>query len=263
MPGTDHERALFNTLRSIGMNGVAKVASPDETEVVEDVAHDEAKGGSSGPSLVLGRVTSKNFFRHPDAHPIVLDMALIRKYGPEWLDWEPETLEYAIPHDFGTQPASAVNLGKLNACKALHLMDSFWERWEVFGWCTMGLNGIFPDPQVMQVPTVPQVLIAADIANRIREDVAWSDEVKSYLGAVFKFDGVIVPIPPLEFVPTVGTDVDVAAIDRQWDSVRASGHAPNGATVVDEQLRRMLFAHQMLEESRTRLREQMELLPHV
>lgn len=262
MPGPDHERTLFETLRSIGMNGVAKIASPDETEIVEDVGHDVEKP-VEGSSLPSGRVTADNLFRHPDAHPIVLDLVMIRKYGPEWLDWEPESLEHIIPHDFGVQPASAVNLGKLNACKALHLVDSFWERWEVFAWCTMGLNGVFPDIQIMQVPTYAQALVAADIANRIREDVAWSEEMKLYLQAVMKFDGVLMPIPPLEFVTPAATESEVVAIDKQWDAVRASDHAPGGGTVVDEQLRRMLGANQFLEESRTRLRQQMELVPHV
>jgi hypothetical protein len=262
MPGTDHERALFDTLRNIGRHEVAKTASPDETEVVEDVGHDEAKP-VEGAAPLAGRVTADNLFRHPDTHPIVLDLVMIRRYGPEWLDWEAETIEHVIPHDFGVQPASAVNLGKLNACKALHLVDSFWERWEVFAWCTMGFNGIFPDPQTMQVPTVAQALVAADIANRIREDVAWSDELKLYLQAVYKFGGMLVPTPPLEFVPPVGTHTEVEAIDKQWDHVRAGGIVRNGGTVVDEQLRRMFEANQYLEESRSRLGQQMELIPHV
>lgn len=262
MPGTDHERALFDTLRNIGRE-VAKVASSDETEVVEDVDHDVEKASTTGPSPLLGKVTFDNIFRHPDAHPIVLDLIMLRKYGPEWLDWEAETIEYVIPHDFGVQPASGVNLGKLNACKALHLVDSFWERWEVFAWCTMGLNGMFPDIQVMQVPTVAQCLVAADIANRIREDVSWSEEMKLYLQTVFKFEGTFVPQPPLEFVPVIAPAHDVEEIDKRWDSVRAGGRAPGGETVVDEQLRRMLTQYQYLEESRARLRQQMELVPHV
>jgi hypothetical protein len=259
MPGTDHERVLFDTLRGIGTNGATKVAAPDETAVVEDVEHDQEKTHDGGPSP-LGLVTAANLFRHPEAHPIALDMVLIRKYGSDWLDWEPETLEVAIPHDFGTASISDVNLQKINACKALHLVDSFWERWEVFGWCTMGLNGIFPDIQIMQVPTVAQCAVSVDIANRIREDVAWSDEVQQYLVAVFKHDNILVPMAPLEFVPLDGLHV---AIDREWDAVRASGRAPKGDTLADEQLRRMLEVNRFLEESRTRLRQQMELVPHV
>ena len=185
---------------------------------------------------------------------------MLRRYGPDWLGWEAETLRARIPEDFKTQTVSELNISKLQACRALHLVDSFWQRWEVFIACLMPLNGEFPNFRVMPVPTVAQCLVAVDAANRIREDVAWSDEMKAYLAAVYQHDDIFLPLPPTDFVQLeVPDSIDAKKLAEQWAVVRASNKAPSGDTVMDEQLRRLLGANTFLEESRTRLRQQMEL----
>ena len=216
-------------------------------------------------------VNINNLFRHPDAHPLVLDLMMVRQYGADWLEWDPETLEVAIAHDFSHVDSktrgtvSDINLGKINACKTLHLVDSFWERWEVFTWCAMPFNGLFPDFVRQQVPTVGQVLVAVDIANRIREDSAWSTEVIAFIRTVYQHDGMLVPLAPADFFTIDPADLgdEVHEIDLKWPEVRASGKDPVGDTMVAEQLRRMLHVHKYLEESRDRFRKQMELVPHV
>ncbi len=206
-------------------------------------------------------VTRQNIWRHPDAHPVVLDYLLLQKYGTDWMNWEPETIEAQVPKDFNTQTLSDLNLSKIQACKTLHFVDSFWHRWEVFIWCTMPFNGIFPDFQHMQVPTVAQCAVAVDIANRLRDDVEFSLEVKTYLEQVHRHDGVLVPTPPLDFIdpPEHGVEVNIPDIKKRWAEVRASGSTPSADTMENEQLRRMLLVHTFLEESRTRLRQQLRL----
>jgi len=136
----DYESAFLDALESIGAERQPPPAG--EKEVVAEAP----------PAAV----TAKNIWHHPDAHPIALDMFMLRQYGPEWLRWEPETLQHVVPEDFKTSALSDMNLAKLQACKTLYLVDSFWERWEVFVVCLMPFNGVFPDFQVMQVPTVAQ-----------------------------------------------------------------------------------------------------------
>lgn len=214
--------------------------------------------------VASGAVTLSNMWRHPDAHPIVLSVALLQKYGSDWLLWEPETLRSIVPGDFGTQSLSDINLTKVQAMRTLHLVDTFWLQWEVFGWCTVSLNGVFPDFGTMQVPTVAQCMVAVDIANRVREDVSWSDELRGYLSAVHLHDDVLCPQSPLDFVKvdTEGFPVDIKKVEERWPSVRTSGRAPTEETIEAEQLRRMLIVHDYLEESRARLERQLRLLSH-
>lgn len=202
-------------------------------------------------------LTLANVFRHPDAHPLTLDLVLLKHYGPQVLDWSYETLELIIPRDFKTT-VSSVNMQKISACKALHMVDTFWQRWEVFGWVTAGLMGKFPDPDVVQAFTTAECMVAVDIANRIQTDIEFSEEVRLYLAETLRHDGLLVPLPPLDFVhiDTSEYPIDVAEVRDRWLKMPKTSDGPTANTVEDEQLRRMLVADKYLEESRTRRRVQ-------
>ena len=239
------------------------VTDPETTQEIEVTDHDE--GTASGEAVPqLGGVTKANIFRHPDAHPIVLDFLLLQKYEISWLEWDPEVLYLAIPRDFGSELSTA-NYQKINAIKSLHLVDAYWERWEVFLWCTMGLNGIAPNLNIMQVPTVAQVLVGMDIANRVRDDVEWTQEIRSFILAVYEHDGILFSIPPADIVVPATQDllVDAKEIGEKWPHVRATNRAPSDESIVSEQLRRLLVASSYLEDSRERLRHQLRLISHV
>lgn len=251
---TNHETAFIEALRKLG------ASTPDPTLVEETLSKDHEVGTSHVAEP--GKVTLANIWGHPDAHPIVLDLLLIRKYGPEWLLLEPETLQALIPEDFGGKSLSDLNLSKLQACKTVHAVRTFWERWEVFTWCTMSFNGEFPDFEIMQVPTVAQAMVAVDCANRIRTDVPWNDEMKAYLSMLCQHEGLLVPIPPIDFVKVEGDfGVDVARVRARWPDVRSSSPV-SGDTPEDEQLRRMQTANDFLEESRSRLNAQLAMVSH-
>lgn len=254
---TEHESAFRNALSKLS------APAPDPTIVEETISKDHEQGTTSAPDP--GGVTVGNIWRHPDAHPITLDLMLIKKYGPEWLLLEPETLQEIVPQDFKTQALSDLNLSKLQACKTLHATEGFWERWEVFTWCTMPFNGEFPDFEVMQVPTIAQALVAVDCAHRIRDDVKWSLEVEKYLEQLHLHEGILLPIAPLDFVKvdTSAIDVNMDDVRRRWPAIRGDARAPAGDTTEDEQLRRLLQVYEFLEESRDRLRIQLAMVAHV
>lgn len=233
----------------------------DVDQVLADaVEREQAHSSGRAPSTV----TARNVFHHPDAHPLVLDLLLLRRYGADFLSWEASTLEHVVPRDFGVSSISHVNMGKIEACRVLHAVESPWRQWEVFGWVVMALNGIPPDFQVLQAPTAAQTAIAVDTFARVRTDVAWSEEVRLYVGAACAHDGVFVPPAPLDtFAVPASEDVDAPALYARWPAVRAAGKIPEGDSLEDEQLRRTLRVHDYVEESRGRLRSQLEVLRHV
>jgi hypothetical protein len=247
------EARFVRALRSVGLSANEE----DPTEIVETVEpHQEIEKKAAEPRAA----TPINLFQHPDAHPIALDLALLRRYGPLWLTWEPETLELRVPVDFHTQSLSSLNLDKLMAVKTLHLGDEFWKRWEIFSACTNPLNDVFAEFEVMQVPTYAEVIVAADIARQIRTDVTWSEELETYIRTVMEHDGVLVGIEPLEKIRPFTSGLNSGLIEEAWPAVRQTGCAPAGDTAEDEQLRRMLTVEQYLEQNRQRLREQLPLV---
>lgn len=216
----------------------------------------------AAPASKQLKIHRSNYFSHPDANAIVLDLALLQKYGPEWLEWEIETVQYRVKHDFA-QSISSLNLHKLQAVRSLHLVSTYWQEWHVFTWVTMALNAVPPDFSVMQVPTVAQAMISVDMAKRINQSVEFSQEINDFLEQVQMFDGIFVPIEPLTFVTmddVEGYPVNIEEIKSLWPAVRASGKPPTADTVTAEQLRRMLDVHQSLEASRAELRDQLSLV---
>jgi hypothetical protein len=261
MEGQDPESRFLEAVRALGgpsrTETLAKVAEraaqaladddSEDGEIVETTEEDAEKVGEALPPP-----PHINLFQHPDSHPGVLDILLLQKYGPEWMLWEAETLALRIPQDFHTQEVSDLNMSKIQAMKTLHAVDTPWTQWEVFVWCCMPVNNLFPDFEVMQVPTAAQCLVAIDTFNLVRQDTAWSDELKVYLATVWRHEGMFCPTDPADFfeVDKEGTDVDCPEIMERWPGVRKSGTAPSGESVTDEQLRRMLDAHHYLKENR-------------
>jgi len=259
---TQADRDIERILRIIRKVDAEEPKRSDPTIVLEEIDEAEHQPNEVPLPPPPAYITPKSLFSHPDTHPIALDVALIVKHGADWLVWEPEVLHRQIEKDFG--PLSDLNMAKIQACKTLHVSESFWDEWQVFGWCTMAFNGVFPDFEVMQVPNVAQVAISVDIANRIRDDQRWSDEVVLYMQTVLEHESLVVPIPPIDFLKldTEPYDVNVEAIKKRWPDVRISGKAPTGETVEDEQLRHMLEVYTHLEASRNRLRAQLPLAQH-
>ena len=262
MSDPNPELAFLEALKEVGAGKLPPSAplESDALQIIEGAALAKDEHTSTVPAAPA-TVTAKNFWQHPDTHPIVLDLRILNKYGPEWLEWEAETLRRRIPEDFGVSSVSELAISKLQACRALHLVDAFWRRWEVFIACAMPFNNEFPDFRIMVVPTVAQCLVAADIAARIRSDVEWSGEMKAYFSVVYQHDGIFLPLPPLDFVELeVPEEINKEEMVKRWPEVRASGKVPAKDEFVDVQLHRLLVVHEHLEESRTRLQQQLRLL---
>ena len=251
----------------LGTSAPSLKTEHDPTEQIETATAEVEFPISVPVSAPDPTVTTANFFRHPDTHPVALDLVLTRRYGPDWLGWEHETLEHCIPQDFKTPTVSDLTIAKIQAIKTLHLVDTYWQQWEVFGWITMPLNSLLPDFGVMQVPTVAQCALSVDTANRVRSDVKWSNEVKAYLNSVLRHDGILVPIAPLDFLDSafahLGLDDVLAEVKADWPTVRVTGTTKVKDELGREQLRRMLLVHNYLETSRLNLNRQLQLVPNV
>jgi hypothetical protein len=218
----------------------------------------------SKPRAEPRSISSSTLLSHPDAHPIALDLLLLRGFGPSWLRWEPETL-LVRAGELKCGALSEANFSKLQACKTLHLTGGFWQQWEIFALCAAAFDGEPPSAESLRVPSVVQCALAVDVAGQIRDDVPWSEEVRQFLSQLFRFEGVLFPVEPCLFVPrpVEGLPIDLASVEGALDGVLASGKAPQGDTVEAEQLRRSLALHKEIEAERARFIDQRRLVEYV
>lgn len=142
-------------------------------------------------------LTSRSVFSHPEAHPLALDLVLLKNFELEWLTWLPETLFVEIEQTFGSSIAE-VNKLKILAAQTLHVVDTFWEEWEIFEKTVWALNGQVPRLDTIQPPDLPMLMAGVDMANSIRQET-YGEEVARYCAAVFLHENVFYAPEPLEF----------------------------------------------------------------
>lgn len=165
--------------------------SPVSTPVIESDQVDKTQ------QLVQRQVTRSNLFSHPEAHPYVLDLALIKTFNLDWFSWEPDTVFQEIKTTFNTSIAE-INRVKIMATMTLHIIDATWEHWEIFENTIHALNGSMPNLKYMNPCDIPALMAGVDIINDIRKE-EFNDEIGRYVAACFLHDEVSYAPPPLDF----------------------------------------------------------------
>lgn len=143
-------------------------------------------------------LTLRNLFTHHDAHPIVLDFALIKAFQLEWLTWEPETIWASILDMFKSN-VSEHNRAKIMALQTIHVSHAPWVQWQVFEKVIQALNNNVPRFDVMQAPALEQLYAGVDIMDTLRRE-DFSAEVKQYMAAAVLNEDVFYVPQPLDFI---------------------------------------------------------------
>lgn len=165
--------------------------------LIEDKKPINVTNVSASINTVPKSLTSRSVFSHPEAHPVALDLILLKNFELDWLSWLPDTLFFEIEKTFGSSIAE-VNRLKILAAQTLHTIDSYWEQWEIFEKVLWALNGNIPRVDVMQPPDLSILMSGVDMANGIRQET-YGEEVARYCAAVFLNENVFYAPEPLNF----------------------------------------------------------------
>lgn len=173
------------------------MTSPEDI-FVEELMRKKAEEVTPPPDLSAPKsLTSKSVFSHPDAHPVALDLVLLKNFELEWLSWLPDTLFSEIEKTFSTSIAE-VNRLKILAAQTLHTIDAYWDNWEIFEKVLWSLNGQIPRTDVIQPPDLSILMSGVDMADGIRKET-YGEEVARYCAAVFLHENVFYAPEPLGF----------------------------------------------------------------
>lgn len=261
---------------------------PDLSTEDEDLEEEEQEQGAAPSGTPVRR---RNVFTHHDSHPLLLDMILLKKYGPIWLTWEAETLWDEIADDF-KQNVSASNASKIQAVRTCHLVETPWKAWEAFNPVAQALNNNIPDFRSLQKPTPAQVILTVTLLNIIKRET-FSIEVEKYIAACFLDESIYYLPPPVDFAQTQAMrlryrcnkcgriDVDEdnqmcdscgapqsqlvkeptwdpAPVEKRYNEIIKQGkdHDVLQETVVDVQVAHLLVARNYVEFRNKQLREQ-------
>lgn len=142
------------------------------------------------------------YFSFHDAHPVSLCMGLLEEFGPDWFEWEPETLRKEILASFKADSISEHNWQKIQAVRALTRTVGFWEEWHIFEKLLQALNNNIPRFDIAQRCTVAQLMAGVSTANTVRKE-EYGDEIQRYVAACAVDEGVTYLPPPLDFAQEV------------------------------------------------------------
>lgn len=156
-------------------------------------------------------VSLRNLFTHHDAHPVVLNFALSKEFGQDWLGWEFDTIFSEVSRVFKTQ-LSELARAKIRTVKTINSVDTPWISWQVFEKIVQGLNNNIPNWELMQAPSLEQLYVAIDTMAMFK-DVPFSDEVRLYMASAVLHEDVFFVPPPLDFIQMEVSQPKVECLD--------------------------------------------------
>ena len=162
------------------------------------------------PEVIAEAVKPERLFGHHDTHPVAMSEVLFAVFGRSWLEWDPDILWFEISTEMAPKMAAALgrsrinvstsrlNKNKIQAIRTMLTTDGFWNAWEIFAPIVQALNNNIPTFNILQKPSLAQLMAALDMVSEIREE-KFSDEVSRFVAAAALDDGVWFLPPPLDF----------------------------------------------------------------
>lgn len=205
-------------------------------------------------------VTQHNLFRNHDTHPVVLDIFLSNFYGPIWVTWLPESLWFNMEKNFKTSISSLAK-DKINAMQTIHMVDSYWDDWEIFEKVTQALNNNIVRFDITQPVSLGQMMNSVSMVNGVRNDTEFSDEVSRYIGAMAAYNGIEYLPAPLNFaqkeIGAAPKDVVARLKDFQSAEAKVDDLKENAA---DIQALQILAAQSYVQYRKDQLKQQTQAL---
>lgn len=148
----------------------------------------ETKTASAEPALL---------FKAPDAHPFVLLLMVLDRYGNEALTWAPEVLRVTMIRD--NLQVSGASFAKLMAMEAILNSPSPWRQWNVFHYVSRALAGLPPNFVYLEQPELGHQMVAVDIMRVCDRAQQTSAEVDKFVATTLRHSGHVYAPEPLSF----------------------------------------------------------------
>lgn len=149
----------------------------------------------SDPSV--SPVSLATIWRHRNAHPYVLLLLVLDKYGESSLEWQPDTLKLTLERD-GIELSNS-SYTKILAVRTLLMTPSPWRQWEIFHWVCLGLAGIAPNFTYFEEPDLGHLFVGAELMHITDPKRVTGLEIDKFVAAVLKNEGIHFAPAPLDF----------------------------------------------------------------
>ena len=156
-----------------------------------------ASWGTGTSDKTAARLEPSQLYKDPEAHPLVLMLVVLDRYGAEVFDWDPEVLRVTMIRD--QYQVSGANWAKLMAMRTLLMSPSPWRQWEVLHWCARALCGLAPNFTYLEEPVLSHLAATLDVMKIVDPKRDTTVEIDKFVAATFRHDGHVYAPPPLDF----------------------------------------------------------------
>ena len=131
----------------------------------------------------------KRLLESPETLALVLYLIMMKKYGEEWIGWEPLTLYLELREDFKAEP-SVETMDRLSAVQLVLGSGSFYaDLYGFLGVCNTFSSGA-PSFAVLDPVTIPEATWAMVEVGMLREPADFAPTVVAYVKTMLEIEGL-------------------------------------------------------------------------
>lgn len=174
---------------------------------------------------------------------------LNRSFGPDWWEWEFETLERLLWIKYGTA-LEDTNRDKIFAIRHVCRSDGAFADWYEFNQAALSFSGSIADFEYLRSPSPGMIINAVKTLNHIRPDREsfFSNDVIKYICVALISEGVYIPPPSLIRIikdtmkKMVSNSEDWLSIFKRYNKFMNNNYTDVKEDTVDIQAKRLLKA---------------------
>lgn len=208
----------MNRLRFIEIDPVDRETGEvkDADQVFLEAYHAASKNGGNGS---IQKVASADRWNDLETPPSWYARKLIDKYDQAWFEWEPETIWMQIQSDF-KYPVNELAKNKINAAKAVLMMDGFWREWQIFEKVVQAFNDHIPNFLSVEVPSPAEMAWAVTEAKYLNPGNVFSDEIIGYVQTGCRDVGLVYYPEDLLFAQPRPLGTLAADVKSGWEMIK-------------------------------------------
>lgn len=152
------------------------------------------------PVRQKAHVISFNIVLNDDrSSAIVIYDFLNKAFGPDWWEWETETLEHMLWLKYSTALEKATR-DKVFAIRHLCRSDRAFFDWYEFNQLCLSFSGAMADFEFLKQPSPGMIVAGVKTMLHIRPDreALFNKEVRKYICVILKDNGIYAPPPSLK-----------------------------------------------------------------
>jgi hypothetical protein len=143
-------------------------------------------------------MNASNFLTAPDTHPLALHVLCLRRFGTEYLAWEPITIWEELTRNYGKAP-SGLNKAKINACRTVHATTAPYEDWFIFEKVVLAFGYVMPQFNLLQKPSAAVTAHGVGVMQQLRAR-HYSADIEKFISGLLLAEGFTNPPRQLKFL---------------------------------------------------------------